>query len=1819
MPVDVFDREVKASIEDLRAALVGDVAETKKDRKERDENTEQLKKLNDNLEKLVGAQLDKELKSLNKLIKKVADCCEEAKSKRSAERQAKAFGQAAARALGGGNSRSLENSVERMLDRTMTFGKALENSQRRFATAFGMIGKDFKATFGDIGASIKRMFSKLGGGGGAGGGGGMLGWRKVLDSITGWWRQSADAVTSTWNNAIGRVSSAWQSLTSTVAGYWNKVTGKIGSVMTGIADKVSGYWNKAIDYVSKTWIGKTVGWIGKTAGFLGRSVATLGKATVGSAKNFLGIGKPTGRGGRAGRDVDDMMGEGVIREGDEGGVGGGRRRRGKGGGMSDLCRCICECIGELTGVTKDGDKKTTKLLDKSVKGDKRREFTDKASRLADRRGTTKTPGGESQAALKREWMQDRRRENWARKGAGMKSQALGATSAASRFVFSDKPMESLLAGAAAGTAKVTGKVVEGPIAVLGDLIQHSTIPVLSSLGPVIKAFGSALGGLAEGLVNFVLTPLIEQVEIMDDATKAMYISTGATQAAPRVTMPGKPGEGMGEEWADITKRVVEANNNMDSTARTLEKLGTYMNDVAETGQRFTTIQKTMLRNFKRGIQDTKALNKVTKTGLQTAYLLGASAESTADLFADWHQRLGMSTTDLRGMQRNMTQIARSTGIFGDELVQIAKSSHQFMENMRMAGNLSTTAAKNIVELTARGRKTGTEGATGRILDLLSKGILRGGGGPKETALATIGAGGRADLAQHALQGTLLETDEGMKDFANNLENWTRKLIGADPTKSLEENIKKLTPAARARFTAIMEQTVGVGLNEMAIVVGNLKETSKSFNERIEDMTKAARGPAMTLEQLQGEFAKAGGDWQKTFEKLVGEAKGDTGKAIDEMLNMANLPKELRKTLEGQLSAQQAEFQKQQLFLKTGADLLDEFNKNIADGGKGFDKAIADLGKNKNFREYLDKIGADAGKGGEAIQKAMEDQAARLTQEANKLGKGEIANLLPKPEEIREAIVGKDAAKLSSLTEKFTRVQGMLAKQGMQASNPVEDIKQNVHLIEGYFKELLQSAIYQMIPFLSEMIKQLQNAPFWKAFREGDIKKGIELLGEFIGDMAGNIEKAMAQVGNLTESTGFQKFVSGVVAGIAKIAKPLMEALGNYIKENAGEFTKFVENMVKLFKETDWHSVGIAIGVIVGALVALGTAVAVGGVLALGLAAVAGGLGSIVMVLGAGALVYGLYELSKALKDLDKAKADLNKTVQKQIEMEQKRTEKSIDNNKDAALAGNVSALEARRAALLREEAAIVDRIEKNKDKKEGMFGQNAEEVAQLGADRARKAQIDKEKAALDEQMKIAKAKEAEQLKNLAGRELANKQMEDYWNNSNKRQVEAKALQDKLQREKHATDKRIAELDDMWTWTRAEKREREEKAMRRDQLNEQLREAEKNQRSIHQSNAQRVYDTQWAKSMSGGLKESSEEKYIRQRYGLGVAAQREQGIKDRDQLGQDYSKLADILWKDGPEGAMAYIKENSKKLNADIVNSMLEVYGAKLPVEMAKNLKTTFAQGDFNALKNASMTAKMGDITPEQFLKARELSRKRGQEAPDITDLSKVISNPDIVKLSKEQLDYLQRSNEVLKAQIEDAKRRHAEATLPGAKSILEAHIKGLEELLAKSISESSKKQIAEMEKANIVGPQMPEALKETEETMKNGQKPGSIYTHDTHLEELMKKQEELPTVNPRLPGSSSDAETQIRKEKAELQQQESDMSVVEGNTGTTAAASKAQVKLLSKIGKLLAKAIAGGGLAGLAGPDYPTTEFMEDILSTEWPGARPGRTVGLEIDQTDIA
>ncbi len=1733
--IDDFGRTIKISFNDLRDALVNDLKQQERNTENRSDNTKEIKKLNDNLEKIIGRQLVDELKALQKLVKNVSECCEKtskergkSKSKSDRKEDAKIFAEAIADKLGSGKGRDAAREIGDLLrkdvlpafdtvnDKTLNFGQVLERSQRRFSTAFKMVGKQFQSDFGAITGAIRDKLGKIN----------PL--KLGMDAAT----ESSEWFKNAWQGLINTASKSWTTFTEAASSRWSKISNGLSERLTLFTDDVKYAFSyitdnvivrtftKAGEKISKVWqdYGKPfLETLSKPFKAVGNKfmqyINPISKAIGGTVKDFFRMGSSR----TAHKEVDDMLAKPdiVAMHGHDEHKGEGKNGKSK-GTESGLCRCICKCISRLMGVSKDiakssKDTATTTRATGKVSG-RTGDATVKALKAATDSSNKKSDKEESQQALMREWMKQESKKRWEERGARAKSKMLSGAAYAQNLIFGGKPIETLLHGASMALAKTTGKILEAPFDLAGKIV--SLIPFIGGLGPIIGAFGAALGGLAEGLVHLVLTPLIKQVEFIGDATKSMFVSTGATSAPPTISAGKAPG---GEEWSDLAKTMMEVDRNMESISKTLDVLGTKMSDVVETGHDFETIQKSMLKNFRKGIRDNKDLNKVTKTGLQTAYLLDSNAEHTADMFADWHQTLGMSSVDLRSMQRGMTQIARSTGLVGDNLMDAAKSASEFMDNMRKAGTLTAESSRSLIEMMARAKLTGTEGAAKSFAKILSQGRLRGNLSGHEQTLAAIGGGGNSKLIDAITFGTVQGNKELEKEFANNLEGWLKAQVGGDPTKSLDQNMKKMSAEQISRLSYLTQQLFGMGAKEFQLQIKNMQKGAQSFSENIAEIEKAGSAEAMSLDKLRAVADKEIG-WRAKFDTALNNAKGDTSKALDELLNMADLPKEMRKQFEGQLNAQQVAYQRQQLFITTGADLMDKFNNIMEDGGKNVDGALEELARgSKDFREYLGKIGTDAGKGGMAIEKVLEDQAKRLMEEANKFGMGEdISKLLPDPADIKKALKDNDKAALKIIADRFARAKGMVETGGMKNTSPMELIKQYLNQIAGMFNELMQAGLKEVLPMLMHAIKDFSRAPFWKAFKEGDLKKGFELFGEYIKGIVPNIQKAMAEIGSLAESEGFRKFLTTLISGIGTAVKPLFDAVGAAFTEENPKIMKFIENVKKFINETDWNkvaeglaaiSVGIVkfvemIGKIVEFLGPTGTLIA-------GLAILAGptGISALTLAfnpLGAimATLVIGAGLLYEAWTRVNDAQKEAAKLTGQQAGIDENRKNAALAAGGAAAAKGDAATVRKLLTAKEKEQTELETRIRELEAKgtiAQGAPGSIADESGfgstfydAFGDKVAREKKRNEERELAEKRITLGKVQEA---KNALMPKV--KEAEDT----------AAAMLAKVAADRAKDPAMWANVDKM----------------------------------IMESGVSRDY------RMPG-------KREYKDTTGTAIMADN-QGDADRifKGMGKTIESFADVRKRLNHKGILDWTPTGETKVG---------------PEDIKKYVGSVFAKLTQDQVETNNLTKELivlNKTEPEKAMKIAEAMRQ------------KLIENLNFNEMSYDDWDRA----------IEN---------------------------------------IATVEKAQAV----------MAELAKKGVKPGSIYTHDIYLEDLMTEMVanvsdmnyilsniydskiaeamEAGNVTARVP---VDAEQELRKREAELRVNAgTDMSETEANTGATAANTRATVRAINMVGKLLAKVLANGGsgLSGLSGPDYSIDTFFDEALSTTWHSANPDRQPGLDVD-----
>ena len=124
--------------------------------------------------------------------------------------------------------------------------------------------------------------------------------------------------------------------------------------------------------------------------------------------------------------------------------------------------------------------------------------------------------------------------------------------------------------------------------------------------------------------------------------------------------------------------------------------------------------KTYDKHVKKGIRNLKDTYKVTKTGLNLSNLIGDSTDATAETMHDWYMQTGMTTNQMGVLAYKVREVARDTGVTGENLANVVKQSEAMVMNFKNAGAFSTNIAGNIIAMNASAQKFGSSEFTNEL-------------------------------------------------------------------------------------------------------------------------------------------------------------------------------------------------------------------------------------------------------------------------------------------------------------------------------------------------------------------------------------------------------------------------------------------------------------------------------------------------------------------------------------------------------------------------------------------------------------------------------------------------------------------------------------------------------------------------------------------------------------------------------------------------------------------------------------------------------------------------------------------------------------------------------------------------------------------------------------------------------------------------------------------------------------------------------------------------------------------------------------------------
>lgn len=790
MAKDAFGRDVEFDVnvtnEVLKTVLENDVKMTANPRTvTREKQTSALlSEILDALKKLTGQNIDKDVKDLAEIMKKNI---EEVKKVRDKKLETK----------------GIKNSLESAADKVGEFSEKLKMAQGDIAKGFRASARVFEIEFPKMASAIGKVSSSIG----------RL---KALDP-----REYLIKIKDQLGNAFGAAGEAISYHVQEIlrgAGEGMRIAG------TFLKDKVAGWtpeWLKGI--------GKVMAPMGVA---LKRAMGRFGDAPVLEAAGMETEGLADAIGGGAVDATEEALSD--FFEGGAGGV-----------GIGDLCACICECIEKLEG--KGGGKALGALHPEKLIGMAKglREVGKEAAETLGLKGVdpdvlerfgeaVKSSAEEAKkSGMEYHFLRERFRTRVIRMGEAF---------------LSEDPVKTLLqnmslefAALINNVTQMTGKMAIGffqfltkgfgkVFTTLGKIGGRFVGTMFEGLGKMLGKLGGAFGklipgvvGVGEGLevlINFLSRPLIAQADYFQQLRDVQFQTMGI-------------GRGLGETaFAEAFPQVNPAIARLldpEENAKAQQRMAVTLEMVDETGQSLATVQKAQLANLRRGIRWNEKINRVTSIGLSTAKLVGASAEETNNLFGDWSQHLQIGTLQLAQMGRDLRSIARMTGVTGDNLIKVARSAETFMKNMRNAGNFTTMAARNMTAMLAEAQRTGTSEGMQNILGVLSSGTIAGAGDERIKNLVRVATGGQRDLVEAVLGGTITQNTDQMRALGEGLEGLINRFTGG-------RRLEDLSPARRGMISQIFQSQFGVGLNELNLIIKNIRKATMSFGERLEQLT-----------------------------------------------------------------------------------------------------------------------------------------------------------------------------------------------------------------------------------------------------------------------------------------------------------------------------------------------------------------------------------------------------------------------------------------------------------------------------------------------------------------------------------------------------------------------------------------------------------------------------------------------------------------------------------------------------------------------------------------------------------------------------------------------------------------------------------------------------------------------------------------------------------------------------------------------------------------------------------------------------------------------
>ena len=383
-----------------------------------------------------------------------------------------------------------------------------------------------------------------------------------------------------------------------------------------------------------------------------------------------------------------------------------------------------------------------------------------------------------------------------------------------------------------------------PATATSDLSEDAT----TAVGKFFKKLFPEKGGEFErifGIRNKTLSEVL-----FGDSSPIRGIGSQIRSISAEMLMLTKNGSVLQTLTGDVVKNQIEYEKGIRAAlfetagaTRESTKLFKVMSDIQGTveitGRKQEEVTKALVKLSRTGIRydgDSEKYKKrilgLTLTTLNTEKLLGFEAGELLDKFGDLYRFGVLNQNAIANLGRGMQEVARTTGISGEALKKVLSISDAIVDSMRKASTLTSSSAKNIIELAAGAQKFGVSEEIAAITKAAGSTVNLFKEASDGTRLLLFNAAAAVGKLDQLQTGTLLRSKEGVKSLSEGINKVFRQ-FGIESADAIDS----LSDAAKMRLNLVLSSSFNLELGQVKGILKTLDLAGKTLADKLIDLDK----------------------------------------------------------------------------------------------------------------------------------------------------------------------------------------------------------------------------------------------------------------------------------------------------------------------------------------------------------------------------------------------------------------------------------------------------------------------------------------------------------------------------------------------------------------------------------------------------------------------------------------------------------------------------------------------------------------------------------------------------------------------------------------------------------------------------------------------------------------------------------------------------------------------------------------------------------------------------------------------------------------------